>query len=72
MSHPSNGLTYAEAGVDIDAGVATLFGDPKLPSADNLAVGAVGEVYVTGFDQPTVTVLGPDGQVSRTVNIGGS
>jgi sugar lactone lactonase YvrE len=56
--------------VDLDAGVATLFGDPELPSADNLAVGAVGEVYITGFDQPTVTVLGPDGQISRTVNIG--
>jgi sugar lactone lactonase YvrE len=56
--------------VDLATGGVALFGDPELPSADNLAVGALGEVYITGFDQPTVTVLGPDGQISRTVNLG--
>lgn len=57
--------------VDPSTGDVALFGETGLEAADNLAVGRGGTVYVTGLSVPSVTVLGADGVVERTVSIGG-
>ena len=57
--------------VDPSAGTVELFGSTGLALADNLAVGDDGTVYVTAFSTPEVTVLGADGTVERTIQIGG-
>lgn len=51
-------------------GTVEPFGDTGLAAADNLAVGDDGRVYVTGLTESTITVLGPDGSVERTVQVG--
>ncbi len=56
--------------VDPESGTTELFADTGLPVGDNLAVAPDGTVYVTGLNEPTVTVISPDGQVDRTVRIG--
>jgi sugar lactone lactonase YvrE len=57
--------------VDLATGAVEPFGDTGLSVADNLAVAEDGTVYVTGFDSPTVAVLGPEGQLVDTLAIGG-
>ena len=57
--------------VDPASGATELFAETGLPAADNLAVGEDGSVYVSGLSVPTVTVIGPDGQVERTIQVGG-
>lgn len=69
-------LTLADARasvqrVDLATGAVEPFGDTGLSVADNLAVADDGTVYVTGFDSPTVAVLGPEGQLVDTLTIGG-
>lgn len=56
--------------VDLETGESTLFGTTELGVADNLAVAEDGTVYVTGFDSPTVAVLGPDGEAQESLTIG--
>lgn len=56
--------------VDLTTGEVRPFGDTGLTLADNLAVADDGTVYVTGFDAPTITALGPDGAVADTLTIG--
>lgn len=56
--------------VDPDSGEVTSSVDTGLTVADNLAVADDGRVFVTGLTEPTVTVLGPDGTVERTLRIG--
>ncbi|MDQ2677191.1 MAG: hypothetical protein M3Y51_00495 [Actinomycetota bacterium] len=57
--------------VDPATGVSEPFGETGLPIADNLAVADDGTVFVTGLTTATVTVLGADGTIERTIAIGG-
>jgi len=57
--------------IDPTTGATEVVADTGLPVADNLAVGDDGRIYVTGLNAPTITVVGPDGQVERTVRVGG-
>lgn len=56
--------------IDSDTGASELFANTGLDVADNLAVDADGRVLVTGLNDPTVTVVGTDGTVERTIRIG--
>ena len=57
--------------VDPASGAIEPFGDTGLPIADNLAITDDGTVFVTGLDTARVAVLGADGTVERTLEIGG-
>jgi sugar lactone lactonase YvrE len=57
--------------VDPAGGEAVLFGTTDLGIADNLAVADDGTVYVTGFSNPSVAVLSPDGEQTATLSLGG-
>ncbi len=57
--------------VDPASGDIEPFGDTGLPIADNLAVADDGTVFVTGLNTATVAVLGADGALERTIDIGG-
>ncbi len=56
--------------VDPTSGAIEPFGDTGLPIADNLAIDD-GTVFVTGLNTATVTVLGAEGTIERTIAIGG-
>jgi sugar lactone lactonase YvrE len=54
---------------DPDTGEVTRFAEPATALLDNLAFGADGVLYVTGFDEPIVSVIQPDGTVT-TLTVG--
>lgn len=55
--------------VDIATGAVTPLATVPLPLADNLAVAPDGRVFVTGYNEPVLAVIDPDG-TSRTIGIG--
>lgn len=57
--------------VPATGGTAELFADVGLEFADNLVLDETGTVYVTGFRDPVVVEIDPDGDVVGTTPIGG-
>lgn len=60
-----SGAPAAVTRVDPEDGTLTPFATPVTAVGDNMAFGPDGTLYVTGFDQPTVSVIAPDGTVTE-------
>lgn len=60
-----SGAPAAVTRVDPDGGALTPFATPVTAVGDNMAFDADGTLYVTGFDQPTVSVVAADGTVTE-------
>ncbi len=56
--------------VDPETGETTPVGTPETAVIDNFAIASDGSLYVSSFDQPTVTVLSPGGEILDTVTVG--
>jgi streptogramin lyase len=67
-------LTASPAGVStVDARSGEVAPFVELPASavvDNMTFGDDGNMYVTGFDQPTVWRVSPEGEVTATITIG--
>jgi sugar lactone lactonase YvrE len=55
--------------VDVTTGAVSPLATVPLPLADNLAVAPDGRVFVTGYNEPVLAVIDPDGS-TRTIGIG--
>jgi sugar lactone lactonase YvrE len=55
--------------VELGTGAVSLLATVPLPLADNLAVAPDGRVFVTGYNEPVLAVIDPDGS-TRTIGIG--
>lgn len=56
--------------LDLLTGEVTLFATPPTKAVDNMAWGPDGNLYVSGFNEPTITVIDPEGKVLRTLSVG--
>ncbi len=63
-------LPSAVSRVDLATGTVTPFATPSTKAVDNMAWGPDGNLYVTGFDVPQVTVIDAKGTVLRSLSIG--
>lgn len=55
--------------VDVASGTLVPYATPGTPLGDNLVFAPDGTLYVSAFDQPTISVIEPDGTV-HTVSVG--